>query len=138
MKTLKLMLLSVGILALADQVLAQNDQATDQRKPLNNPMYSTHNYKHPNLAAAARRWENKQGVEVKTPAPGDARLANYKNQMPRTQPVGGVTVDHTPSANLADRNYKIQRISEPGSTGASNEYYVKKQKRKNDSTAIGE
>ena len=101
-------------------------------------MYSTHNYKHPGMAADAHRWENKKGLAVKAPQPGDAQLANYKNQVPTAQPVGGITVAHTPSTNLADRNYKIQRINEPTPVQPANEYIVKKQKRKKDSTATGE
>ena len=136
MKTLNLMLLGIALLAVTEQACSQNDQNTGQRKPLNNPMYSTHNYKHPNLANAARRWEKKEGVAVEAPKISDTELANYKRQMPGVQPAGGITVDHTPSSNLADRNYKIQRISEPARS--TNEYYVKKQKRRVDSTTVGE
>ena len=134
MKVLTFLLTGIGLLAMSGQAYAQ-DEGT--RKPLNNPMYSTHNYKHPNLAAAARRWENKEGVAVKKPTPGEAQLANYKNQMPIAQPVGGITIEHTPSTNLADRNYKIQRLSEPKPLGPPNEYYVKKQ-RKTSNTTVGE
>lgn len=131
--------MSMGLLAMTERACSQDDQKASSKKPLNNPMYSTHNYKHPNLAAAASRWDKKEGVAVKKPSPGDAQLANYKNQMPNVEPLGGITVDHSPSTNLADRNYKIQRLSEPQSTGFTNEYYVKKQnKKKSDTTATGE
>lgn len=131
MKSIAFLLVGVSILAASGQAFSQDD---GQRKPLNNPMYSTGNYKHPNMAAAASRWENKKGVAVKTTTPTDGQLANYKRQVPFTQPIGGITVGHVPSNNLADRNYKIQRISEPQNQ-AANDYYVSKQ-RKKDSTTI--
>ncbi|MFD2933912.1 hypothetical protein [Spirosoma flavum] len=133
MKIVAVLLTGISLIALSEQAFSQYEGV---RKPLNNPLYSTHNYKHPNQAAAARRWENKAGIDVKQPALSDTRLANYKNQMPNTKPVGGVTIDHTPSASLADRNYKIQRVNQPKSSVPVNEYYVKK--RKNDSTNIGD
>ncbi len=113
MKIVAFLLTGISFIAISEQAFAQDNGV---RKPLNNPMYSTHNYKHPNMAAAARRSESKAGVSVRQPAPSDARLANYKNQMPNRPPVGGVAVDHTPSENLADRNYKIQRVSQPKSS----------------------
>ena len=111
MKTISTYLLMVAWLALADQACGQDDR----RKLRNDPTYSTHNYKHANKAAAARKWEGNSGVAVEQPAPGQANLANYKRQAPNQVPVGGVTVSHTPSTDVADRNYKRQR---PGqSTG---------------------
>ena len=133
---MKTLLISLGFFALIGQACAQSEYTTSQPKPLNNPLYSTHNYKHPNAAAAARRWENKEGVSVKALTPAETQLANYKSQMPIAQPVGTITVTHTPSVSLADRNYKIQRGSQP--VGSPNEYYVKKQQRKNGSTTVGE
>lgn len=132
MKSFVFLLAGISLTALSEQAFSQVDGA---RKPLNNPMYSSHNYKHPQMAAAARRQETKTGVAVQQPTPGEARLANYKNQMPSRQPVGGVTVDHTPSASLADRNYKIQRVSEPTPTMPSADYLVKK--RRTDNETIG-
>ncbi|AKD55278.1 hypothetical protein [Spirosoma radiotolerans] len=132
MKSVVFLLTGISLLALSGQAFSQDDGA---RKPLNNPMYSTHNYKHPNMAAAARRQESKAGVVVQQPASSDPRLANYKNQMPNQQPTGGIQIDHTPSASLADRNYKVQRVSEPKPTVPMDEYYVKK--RRTDSTTIG-
>ncbi|GAB4013765.1 hypothetical protein EXU85_12945 [Spirosoma sp. KCTC 42546] len=131
MKLVTFLLVGIGLVAMSEQAFSQDD---GERKPLNNPMYSTGNYKHPNMAAAARRWETKEGVAVKKPTPGDAQVANYKSQMPTLQPVGGITVGHTPSTNLADRNYKIQRVSEPTPDKTETGYYVKKQQRKTEMT----
>ncbi len=132
MKSFVFLLVGISLTALSKQAFSQDDGA---RKPLNNPMYSSHNYKHPSMAAAAKRQEMKAGIAVQQPTPGDARFANYKNQMPSRQPVGGVTVDHTPSASLANRNYKIQRVSEPNATLPSQDYIVKK--RRTDNPTIG-
>ncbi|CAN5378927.1 hypothetical protein BH09BAC4_BH09BAC4_52440 [soil metagenome] len=135
MKSLTFLLAGALLVAMTSRTYAQDVGS----KPLNNPMYSTHNYKHPNMAAAARRSENKTGVAVQQPTPTDARMANYKNQMPNRQPVGGVTVDHTPSASLADRNYKIQRVSEPQSfESAAGEYYVRKRSKDSSATTVGQ
>lgn len=106
MKTLTTLLIGLGLLACNAPTKAQ-----DEQKLRKDHTYSTHNYKHPNKAAAARRWENREGVLVQTPSPQDAQLANYKNQRPGQQPVGGVTVPHTPDENLANRNYKMQKPS---------------------------
>ncbi|GAB3956990.1 hypothetical protein GCM10028805_48440 [Spirosoma harenae] len=133
MKALTFLLTSISFLAMFGQAFSQDVGAV---KPLNNPMYSSHNYKHPNLAAAARRSETKGGIVVQSPKPNENQFANYKNQNPGVQPTGGVTVEHTPSASLADRNYKIQRTSEP--TPTSNEYYVKSRRKRVDSTAVGQ
>lgn len=132
MKSIVFMLAGISLLALSEQAFSQDNGG---RKPLNNPMYSTHNYKHPNMAAAARRQESKAGVAVQQPVATDARFANYKNQMPNQQPAGGIQIDHTPSASLADRNYKVQRVSEPRPSVSTDDYYVKK--RRTDSTTIG-
>jgi hypothetical protein len=133
MKSVVFLLAGISLLAMSEQAFSQDSGV---KKPLNNPMYSTHNYKHPNMAASANRWEKKSGITVQQPNPGDTRLANYKNQMPAREPVGGITIDHTPSASIADRNYKIQRVSEPKPvTSTEGDYYVKK--RQTDSTTIG-
>ncbi|GAB3794457.1 hypothetical protein GCM10028819_08170 [Spirosoma humi] len=132
MKSIVFLLTGISLLALSGQAFSQDDGA---RKPLNNPMYSTHNYKHPHMAAAARRQESKAGIVVQQPGSTDTRFANYKNQMPNQQPSGGIQVDHTPSASLANRNYKIQRVSEPKPIVLMDEYYVKR--RRTDSTTIG-
>ncbi|WP_420148381.1 hypothetical protein [Spirosoma sp.] len=138
MKPFNILLVGIGLLAMAEQACSQDSPTPGQRKPLNNPMYSTHNYKHPNMAAAARRWEAKEGVAVKAPRLSDAELANYKRQMPIAQPVGGITVEHIPTASQADRNYKIQRVSEPKPLGPPSEYYVKKPKARMDDNTIGQ
>ncbi len=133
---MKNVLIAVSFFALMGQAYAQSEYTVSQPKPLNNPLYSTHNYKHPNAAAAARRWESKEGLSVKKPTPAETQLANYKSQMPIAQPSGSITLPHTPSVSLADRNYKIQRGSQ--STVSPSEYYVKKQSRKGGSTTVGE
>lgn len=135
MKSVISFLICVGILGPSGHLSAQD---AGSRKPLNNPMYSTHNYKHPNLAAAARRWEVKEGVAVKKPNPDEAQLTNYKRQMPIAQPVGGITVEPTTITSLIDRNYKIQRLRAPTPLGPPSEYYIKKEHRKAANTTIGE
>ncbi|GAB3885084.1 hypothetical protein [Spirosoma agri] len=129
MKNAIALLTGLSLLAFSTSTYAQDD-----RKLRNDPTYSTHNYKHPNKAAVARRWEDKEGVSVQQPSPGDARLADYKKAVPNAEPAGGITADHTPSTNLADRNYKIQRVGT--SVNTSNEGIVKQRKRKSDSTSV--
>ena len=85
--------------------------AQDDQKIRNDHTYSTHNYKHPNKAAAARQWEAKTGVAVTTPSPNVNTLANYKRQTPGAVPAGGIVVAHSPEMDVALRNYKIQRLS---------------------------
>jgi hypothetical protein len=125
MKTAIKILTGLSLLAVAEQACSQDD-----KKLRNDPTYSTGNYKHPNKAAAARRWEQKTEVAVQQPTPGDARLADYKKQVPNQQPAGGVTVEHTPSTDVADRNYKIQRVNQPRET--PNETFVKRQRKGKD------
>ena len=96
-------LLGLALVAISNWSCAQ-----DRPSWANDPTYSTGNYKHPNKARAARQASTKQTVSVTAPTIGDAQLANYKQQRPNQTPAGGITVDHTPSASLADRNYKIQ------------------------------
>ncbi|MCK8493689.1 MULTISPECIES: hypothetical protein [Spirosoma] len=129
MKAAFTVLISLGLLAFAVQT-----QAQDERKLRKDPTYSTHNYKHANKAATARRWESNAGVAVQQPSPADARLADYKKSVPNAQPAGGITVDHTPSMSLADRNYKIQRVSEPNNS--DNNSYVKQRRQKSDSSSV--
>lgn len=74
------------------------------------PTYSTHNYKHPNKAATARKWSTKSGVPVKHPA-NAGRVANYKQPVPGQATTGGIISLHTPSTALANRNYKDQRVN---------------------------
>ncbi|HEY0109542.1 MAG TPA: hypothetical protein VGB67_07945 [Fibrella sp.] len=121
--------LLIGICLLAYSVRAK---AQDEDKLRKDPTYSTHNYKHPNKAAVARRWEAKEGVPVYKPLPQDIRLSNYKNQLPGQPPYGGVMVPHTPNENLANRNYKMQRPS----IGASQDSTLsrKRAKKRADST----
>ncbi|GAB3988871.1 hypothetical protein GCM10028807_12470 [Spirosoma daeguense] len=133
MKVFTYLLAGAGLLIAAQQVYSQDDKP---KKPLNNPMYSSHNYKHPNMAAAAKTWETKKGVEVQKP--GNSELANYKRQSLTTEPVGGIVLEHTPSRNVQDRNYKIQRLSEPKTLGPPSEYYVKQPERTTDTKNIEE
>ncbi len=75
----------------------------------NDPMYSTHNYKHPNKAAAAQRRNPAAGVAVNKQSAETNQVANYK--MPATQrvPTGGITIPHAPDLGVANRNYKMPR-----------------------------
>ncbi|MFD2572014.1 hypothetical protein ACFSUS_15325 [Spirosoma soli] len=93
--------------------------AQDDQKIRKDHTYSTHNYKHPNKAAAARQWEDKRGVAVRTPGFNTGPLANYKHPVPGAVPAGGVVVSHTPETDVTWRNYKIQRVSLPKSTSSS-------------------
>lgn len=68
--------------------------------------YSTHNYKHPNKAAQAQKWEQNRGVAVTTPNPRLVVQDNYKHPLPGALPSGGITVQHEPSATITDRHYK--------------------------------
>ena len=87
--------------------------AQDNQKIRKDHTYSTHNYKHPNKAAAARQWEKKPSVEVRIPESGLNSVANYKHPVPGAVPAGGVVVPHTPETDVTLRNYKIQRLSMP-------------------------
>lgn len=116
-------------------LMAISNWSCAQEKPswANDPTYSTGNYKHPNKARAARQASTKETVSVTAPTVGDAQLANYKQQRPNQAPAGGITVDHTPSASLADRNYKIQV---PVRDNGSNDSVISrrsKQKKDNES-----
>ncbi len=124
MKTAPLLIVFLSLLAGVTGVYAQSRRDVQSVKPLNNPLYSSHNYKHPQAAAAARSWENKSAVGVSSPVATETQLANYKHQMPNRKPVGGIVVPHTPSTNLADRNYKIQRLSVPRRSVDPTQYYV--------------
>ncbi|MVM37837.1 hypothetical protein GO730_09950 [Spirosoma sp. HMF3257] len=85
--------------------------AQDDSKLRKDATYSTHNYKHPNKAVVARRWENKQGTEVNAPGLTPGPMSSYKQPVPNAVPVGGVVVSHTPDMDVAKRNYKIQRVN---------------------------
>ena len=75
----------------------------------NDPMYSTHNYKHPNKAAAVQRRSSEMGVTVNRPPTGTNQVANYKMPAMQRVPAGGITVPHTPDLGVANRNYKMPR-----------------------------
>lgn len=71
--------------------------------------HSTHNYKHANKAAHARRLAGGGGIKVSYPQPGLAHGANYKTPVPGLHPVGGVVVNHRLQTDLAGSNYKMPR-----------------------------
>lgn len=106
---MKTFLILFGVISLT--TLTANAQ--DDRKLRNDVTYSLHNYKHPNKAAAAKRWTTDKSLDVTPPASAINQLANYKHQMPGLTPVGGVVLLHTPQTDVAVRNYKIQRVSHP-------------------------
>ncbi|WP_375448023.1 hypothetical protein [uncultured Fibrella sp.] len=131
MKSLTTLLIGLGLFACNAPTKAQDDQ-----KLRKDQTYSTHNYKHPNKAATARRWEEKEGITVQTPSPQDVQLANYKRQVPGQQPVGGVTVAHTMNDELANRNYKMQKPSV--STSQDSTLARKRAKKRAPDSAIGD
>lgn len=85
--------------------------AQDDRKLRQDATYSTHNYKHPNKAAAAQKWSAQAGTPVTAPASVTGRVANYKQPVPGQVPTGGLVLPHTPLEDVAERNYKIQRVN---------------------------
>ncbi|GAB3909817.1 hypothetical protein GCM10028803_48200 [Larkinella knui] len=85
--------------------------AQDDAKQRKDVTYSTHNYKHPNKAAAAQKWANQQGEGISAPAVTNRTVVNYKQPRPNAEPVNGIVVPHTAQENLANRNYKIQRLN---------------------------
>ncbi|QDK80594.1 hypothetical protein EXU85_19075 [Spirosoma sp. KCTC 42546] len=89
--------------------------AQDDSKLRKDVTYSANNYKHPNKAATARKWETKQGIEVNAPGLTTGPMTSYKQPIPNAVPVGGVEVAHTPDMDVAKHNYKhnykIQRVS---------------------------
>ena len=89
----------------------QNERRPQVETPVwrNDPMYSTHNYKHPNKAAAAQRRDSATGVAVRRPSAGVGQVANYKMPATGRVPIGGITVPHRPNLNVAERNYKMPR-----------------------------
>lgn len=135
MKTIRLYLIALCYLTLIGQAHGQQERG----KLRNDPTYSTRNYKHANKAATARKWETNSGVAVQPPVSGQSNVANYKRQSPNQTPVGGVTVNHTPSTDVVDRNYKIQRPNQ--STGYPNASLAGKNKKRNrpdSTTAVGD
>ncbi|MGV3558569.1 hypothetical protein [Larkinella arboricola] len=92
-------------------LLGLTASAQDDAKRRNDVTYSTHNYKHPNKSAVARKWAAEKGSEISVPGFDQKRVANYKQQVVRTEPVDGLIVPHTAQENLANRNYKMQRVN---------------------------
>lgn len=113
MKTITIVLVGFGLLVVSLSALAQgnvrDDGHGDVSRLRNDPTYSTRNYKQPNKAAAARRWEADNGVDVRPPYAPANRVTSYKSQSANQIPAGGITVEHTLNEELANRNYKNQQ-----------------------------
>lgn len=135
MKAIASYLVALGTLMMVEQAYGQDNSAGGKLR--NDPTYSSHNYKHPNKAATAQKWESNRGVVVKAPVTGGVNVANYKHQTPNQVPAGGVTVYHTPSTDVADRNYKMQRPSQATGTGGSG-VADKKKNRADNTTSVGD
>lgn len=71
--------------------------------------HSTHNYKHANKAAHARRLAVGDGIRVSYPQPGLAHRASYKTPVPGLLPVGGLVINNPLPTDLAWTNYKMPR-----------------------------
>lgn len=72
--------------------------------------YSTHNYKHPNKAATARKWRSQTGVEVAAPASVASR--NYKQPAITSDgPQGSIVLKANREQLDMNRNYKDQHPS---------------------------
>lgn len=117
-------LLLAGSLALAQNAKVQNDHT-----------YSTHNYKHANKAAEARRWEQK-GTTTVTPPAALPAVANYKRSVPGQQPAGGVTISTNGPASVASRNYKAGN-SQTQSSADTRSANKKRNRAGADKSAIG-
>ena len=104
MKTYLFAFVFIGLFGLT--ALAQDDT-----KRRNDVTYSTHNYKHPNKAAVARKWANEKGTQISATGFDQKLVTNYKQPVLRTEGVEGLVVPHTAQENLADRNYKMQRVN---------------------------
>lgn len=112
MKTFFISLALAVLPSMAMPAFAQKArQSTKADKPAwnNDPMYSVHNYKHPNKAAAAQRQASKTGVTVSLPPAGNTQVANYKMPHVNRVPTGGITVPHSPDMGLVNHNYKMPR-----------------------------
>ena len=129
MKTMQIILAGFGLLLVSLSAVAQrqvrDEEYVEAPKLRNDPTYSTRNYKHPNKAATARRWENNPGIEVRPPYAPANRVGSYKNQTPNQIPSGGVTADYGPDERLTNRNYKAQTGRK--STGQTTNVALKRQ-----------
>ncbi|GAA4451275.1 hypothetical protein GCM10023189_13100 [Nibrella saemangeumensis] len=76
--------------------------AQSEDKVRNDVTYSTHNYKHPNKAAAARQWSSQAYVRARQPR----MAANYKHPVQSPVLTSGLVIPHT-SIEDAKRNYKM-------------------------------
>ena len=126
----------ISLSVLATSVQAHNSSGSDPLKPLNNPIYSAHDYKHPNVAAIARHWENKTAVKVKQSTYTDTQLANYKIHPPIDQAGGSVTLPYIRQNDLSNRNYKNQHLSNWQSSDSKSDGHVKKH-HKNHHMTVG-
>ena len=102
MKTLNAMLISVGLVSLTAQAYSSNVRVSEP--PLNS-LYSSHNYKHPDLAAKAAHWENEPSIWVNRMGSA-SHVQTYKNQMSADQPIGSVSVIDPNHAEQVNWNYK--------------------------------
>ena len=107
-------------------VVAINTAMAQDEKLKRDVTYSTHNYKHPNKAAVARKWENRTAVVVPAQGPQRMASADYKNQPVSAIQRGGIVVPVDPNSNFANWNYKMQRPMGP----AVQSRVVKKQEPK--------
>ncbi|GAB3545413.1 hypothetical protein [Spirosoma fluminis] len=130
MKIHVIVVAGLSLLTMAGSAFAQDTPNPEETKLRNDPTYSTSNYKHPNKAATARRWQGSSGVTVGRPVPSTEPLANYKRQVPG-QPTGnGIVVNHTPSTDVADRNYKMQRPLRPAATSTNPDIETKRREQR--------
>lgn len=124
-------------------LVGQSCGPDNSRKMHHDATYSTHNYKHPNKVDSARKWDANPGVAVQSPIvpahrPGESNLTDYKRQVPNQAPVGGITVNYTSPADVANRNYKMQRSSQfTGLLGSGVAGKARKNPAKN-GTALGD
>lgn len=94
-------------------VVAVNSSIAQDDKLKRDVTYSTHNYKHPNKAAQAQKWEDKTGIAVSAPGLQRVASADYKNQPTSQTQQGGITVPVQPNSAFANWNYKMQRPMGP-------------------------
>ncbi len=116
MKTFITLLALATLPLFAVSVSAQDHKGPEPMKAekpawRNDPMYSIHNYKHPNKAAVVQRRSSGMGVTVNMPPSGINQVANYKMPAMQRVPTGGITVLHSPDLDVANQNYKMPRPS---------------------------
>ncbi|GAB4028217.1 hypothetical protein [Spirosoma gilvum] len=73
-------------------------------QPLNNPIYSSRNYKQP----YSTKWEDRSSQSINNWAYYNTKLADYKHPVRETDlPIGSIASDAENSV-LVNRNYKMQ------------------------------